>query len=147
VTDLDAAYLAGIIDGEGSISLIAPYRRSRGGRVEISVANTSEALIGWLIATGFKASILRKQRARVHHKQAFEWKVRGVAVRQLLLAVLPYLVSKRPQAELALQFLETLRLPGRGKANQLSAEVIDIRLRLIAEGRRLNQRGMAQEVI
>lgn len=89
------AYLAGIIDGEGTIYAI---RRRRS--VRVYVVNTDERLIRWL-EREFGGLVYRRE-PRHGWKAKFEWHVVSRDVSRILTLVLPYLVIKREQAELGL---------------------------------------------
>lgn len=102
------AYTAAIIDGEGSISLtVHTTRKTKTGRpatapkLVVQVANTSELLIDWLRQTwhaGTKTVSYRPKRP--NHKLAYSWRLRGATAAKILREVMPYLVVKKPQAEL-----------------------------------------------
>lgn len=100
------AYLAGIVDGEGTIGLYETGLQEagktiRGARREVSVANTDLALIAWLRST-FPESGIQTQppdlafgrKVSVHHVR---W-TRAGALRYLLLGMLPYLIVKKEKA-------------------------------------------------
>lgn len=95
------AYLAGIVDGEGSISLTKNNSSSKFRSVNLSVANTDEGLINFLLST-FGGNIIKRTTRKEHHRQAFVWQVRGDAAIRLLSLILPYLQTevKRDRAEL-----------------------------------------------
>jgi hypothetical protein len=139
MNDLQWAYLAGIIDGEGTIGIVAPYKGARGGRVELSVANTSPVLIEWLRATGY-GRVHPKQRAKAWHKDAWAWNVRGHQIEEVLSGVIPYLVIKAPHARLALQFLETVH-----STSRLPDNVIALRAQMQTKMRDLNQKGTREK--
>ena len=96
------AYLAGIIDGEGYIDL-----RFVNGTLmaRLEVSNTNEDLIDWLVEH-FGGSSYSYAGRSPRHKVAYRWVLQGKAVRDLLIAVLPYLVVKVEQAEIVIEFWE-----------------------------------------
>ena len=93
-------YLAGILDGEGTISM----RNARS--VRISIANTDETLMAWLSILGGHVSALKPFPNR---RQVYRWSIghREDCVRFLQI-VLPHLCIKRASAEEALRNLATL---------------------------------------
>lgn len=108
--DTEAAYLAGIIDGEGTVGLYQGFRKS--GRpykiVLVSVSNTDETLMAWLVSIGggFVARDKSKSR-KPHWKPSFTWAVQAhVDVLGLLKQTLPYLVIKKSRAEMIIDYLE-----------------------------------------
>lgn len=110
------AYIAGIIDGEGSI-MIARKRsaRSRGGwtyALTASVTNTSRPLIDWLHQTTGLGHIAPHFDARPENKSAWLWSLWSREAQSLIEQVLPFLLVKRQHAELGLRFQSTMRLNG-----------------------------------
>lgn len=105
------AYLAGIIDGEGSI---VPYNKSAAKRYwRIVVGNTSEDLIQWL-KSNFGGTVHDRRQswnswlgeAPPHQGQRHMWGWyigRQADVFAILSAVEPYLVIKRGRANVALE--------------------------------------------
>lgn len=136
VTSADIlAYAAGLIDGEGSISIRArPSRRSL--YVVISIANTDQRMTDWL-RTQFGGTVGRShQNPERGWRPQWTWQLLGGAVCQLLEAVQPWLIVKGEQARVALGF-EQLRTPGRVR---LSAANVAARHALKAEMGELNRR-------
>lgn len=110
------SYLAGLVDGEGCISIskqVNNYNnRGRADYVQygfrISIANTSLRLMKWLMHT-FGGVYYLKREATVKHSAAYEWRPKGRGNNEeLLLGILPYLVIKREQAKVGLVYV---RLP------------------------------------
>jgi len=98
------AYLAGIIDGEGTIDFIKnKTRRRREVAPRLKVVNTDFGLIKWLAELGGR--FYRYERKDRRHKPSYEWFISGVQnIQPLLQAILPYLVIKRRNAERVLEF-------------------------------------------
>jgi hypothetical protein len=103
LSDVERAYIAGIIDGEGCIS---PQFRHGRVHVKVEVRNTNLNLIKWLLSkTGLGHVYTAKNRA--NWKQTYSWEVfRFAEVRAILKVVQPFLIVKRKQAELTLKILE-----------------------------------------
>ncbi len=103
------AYTAGIIDGEGCITLAnyaGVYKGQRSKsvkyRIYVMVTNTNISLIDFLkINFGGSVSVLAP---RGKCKPAWNWHISSKKAAELLLALRPYLLLKIPQAELALAF-------------------------------------------
>lgn len=113
-------YLAGLIDGEGCLSAwkywnanrtdCAPYSQYS---CRVSITNTSLVLMKWLIQH-FGGGFLCKREATDKHKASYEWRPKGQTnVKRLLLAIAPYLVIKKKQASLLLEFIELGHNPSR----------------------------------
>ena len=110
----ELAYLAGIIDGEGTIHMAVARDRSRDSRhtwrVMLSIANTDEALMKWIQARFGGKYYLREPRQNSAHKRVFRWVRARWDSLGILTAVLPYLVVKRRQANIALTFYQRLEV-------------------------------------
>jgi len=140
--EADLAYLAGIIDGEGSI-----YMRIVNNTVSprLQVVNTDERLIDWLQSRygGKRYVVTRMQRET--HKPLHHWHLGAIASVPLLKMVLPYLVLKREQAELAITAWEgrqpTPTTHRRYGTARLDPAILDQRKEWVAEMRTLNKKG------
>lgn len=90
----DLAYLAGIIDGEGSFTM-EPRRRPNGLRAripEITVASVDKELIDWLHdRCGGSVSCSKATNRKPMHR----WVLRGSMCQEVTTAVKPYLVIER----------------------------------------------------
>lgn len=121
IPDTQAAYLAGLIDGEGYIGIsIARGNKaaqgSRGGeshRLCVTVRMTDRAPLeiaaSW---TGLGKVNVKKQQSE-RHRVPYEWIVWSRQAASVLLAIRPYLIVKAPQADLGIEFQRMMRLPGR----------------------------------
>lgn len=105
VKELDAntaAYIAGIIDGEGSISLTRRHRNEN-RQLEISVANTDFALLEFLVAQIGAGRISRKRRTKPHHRPSGVFTISNRQALALLSQIEPFLrTSKARRARLVL---------------------------------------------
>lgn len=95
----DLAYLAGIIDGEGTITLTKNNRSDAFRRIDVSVANTDRALIDWLKAE-FGGKVRTRASRKSHWKTGYEWRVGADQALRLLKRIRRYLRIKRPRADL-----------------------------------------------
>ena len=101
LSERDRAYLAGIIDGEGCITL---SRRPPKGpnkpiyALYVSIVNTSPALEAWLRSRLPDIAIYRREQ-RQHWKPIYHWVLSGSRrVMVFLREIAPYLIIKREQA-------------------------------------------------
>jgi hypothetical protein len=116
------AYLAGIIDGEGCLS-IGAGRRQKWGVVNynsiMSVANTDIRLIKWL-HSNFGGNFFNGKQQRPTIKKHYIWRVlRHKDIELLLLAILPYLIIKREQAIILLELVRMSRDENPAKRKEL----------------------------
>lgn len=145
------AYLAGIIDGEGSIYIGnfssnpktgAPYFQTN-----IQVTNTEKRLIDWLFASfgGLISKRTPRQTPKNSTKQAWTWTASGERVTHLCELILPYLTIKTRQAEIMLEMRKTYTNERHAKkGNQglipLDPELISLRQSFMDEMRSLHCR-------
>ncbi len=91
----DIAYLAGIVDGEGSVTLLGEFGRSL--TLMLVVGQANYALISWLRDT-FGGNISEEKLRGLSRKQFWRWYIRGDCAAAILSQIAPYLKVK---AELA----------------------------------------------
>ncbi len=138
VTDTKLAYAAGIIDGEGSIG--AYTRGSKQGRgslcLQLTVANTDIRMLVFLSELwGGKVSTLNRKHMK---RQLYEWSRVGRECGCVLQDVLPYLIVKKEQAELAVEFANSIQFGcGKGRSYILSDETIERRHEIALELKQL----------
>ena len=106
------AYLAGIIDGEGCISI----RKCKQGKYiyfkpMIEVSMTHRPTIEFVAKT-FGNSVWYEVRAIYRHKKIYKWRATGTNVIPILKNILPYLITKREQAIVALEMANLLSKKG-----------------------------------
>jgi hypothetical protein len=131
------AWAAGIIDGEGCIT-ISRQRPGTGGRVNPSHRLYLKVTMGHqptveLLRQIFRVGSVHLQRGG-RWNDAHTWLVAARQAGDVLLAVRPYLFTKAVEADLALQFLDLPRSPrgGRGGNQPLPPELLAERERLFA---------------
>ena len=145
----DDAYLAGILDGEGCVMISRKKsKRSRGGyafALVVTVTNTCRPLLDHLCAvTGF-GNIAPHSDSRPNMKQAWIWSLWSNQAKSVLCRVLPFLVVKKLQAELAIKFAATIR-SGIGSKG-LTKEELTERAQMYRTMRLLNRRGPNKDPI
>jgi hypothetical protein len=109
----NAAYLAGFMDGEGSFSIVKTYqikKRVDGSKVKgiryhlhVKITNTNKQVLDWIVEH-FGGQLSNK-------KQVCDWKPKwdltitgNGKMESFILAILPYLIVKKQQAQVALDF-------------------------------------------
>lgn len=108
----DIAYLAGIIDGEGSILLrgiskIPSRTIIEYPRPEITISSTDKELLDW-VKDMFGGTISSKKIYKDHHKQSFAWRITNKKAVRLMELCLPYMKIKRKK-ERALVLIDLSR--------------------------------------
>lgn len=104
MTDTNLAYLAGIIDGEGSIEL--RMQRSNSLDLIVHVFNSDRPLFDWIEERfgGKTYDIHKRQRVeRPQWANVYNWNIGGETAVALLNRLLPFMVVKRAQAMLAVE--------------------------------------------
>jgi hypothetical protein len=102
---LTHAYVAGVMDGEGCIS--AAFTPDNKPMLRIRMGNNYRPLVQMFL--DLYGGWFHTQEAHDNTKEFYTWELTGKEKREsFLLQVLPYLITKRPQAKLA---LELVRLP------------------------------------
>jgi hypothetical protein len=134
------AYLAGIIDGEGSIT-IGCYAFSKKTGVphfhtKIEVTSTDKVLIDWLADNfgGGKSTYTDKQMANNCKRRPFRWTIHSDRVKHLCECTLPYLIIKKEQAQIMIDMRNTFEKTRMRKGDQgtqpIEKEVLDLRYEL-----------------
>lgn len=142
-TKAELAYLAGIVDGEGSFSL-APTRKSSHIYVcRLSVGNTNPLIIAWL-RRYFGGNVASEHRQNPKHKPVWRWTASGSELTRITEAVLPFLVGKVEQARIILAYRQTLApaITGRRNVDCLTPEIKQARASFHAQLATLNRRGI-----
>lgn len=146
------AWLAGIIDGEGSIVITRPRQsQQRGGtlyyRLQLRVAMTDKATITYIHELTEKCGFMGKHTPKnPKHRPDYKWSVQGEKLASILRRCLPFLHTKKYQALLAIEFTDMQKLEGKGGRGKVLTPVRiarreEIRQRL----KELNKRGRSQQ--
>lgn len=105
---IDAAYIAGLIDGEGSIGLFVSRSASRPNAAvlaRLKIGMCDEALIRWLRATTQSGTVTTWKQKQTGWKQVWVATWNGYAAADLIQHVKPYLRLKRGQADILCQWI------------------------------------------
>ena len=100
---VDAAYMAGLIDGEGTVTLSRRHRNDQ-RQLVVSIANTERRLLEWALDTVGAGKITGKRISSPVHSPSFTYSVANRQALQLLEHIAPYLRSyKAKRTRLILQ--------------------------------------------
>ena len=119
-TIAEIAYLAGIIDGEGSIYIgnfsSNPKTGAKYYQTNMEVTNTSKELIDFLIHTfgGLVNQYTEKQSPKNGRKTYWRWIATGERLTHLCELILPYLTAKIRQCEIMIEMRSTYKGKGKG---------------------------------
>ena len=144
-TPLELAYMAGIMDGEGTVTMhvhgAGGGKSLRVGRVTlvVHVSNTSMALMRW-IAERWPCAIqkLPARENEPNKKVAYRWQLNANNALHFLDELYPYLIIKRPQVKLAIRFQRYLQYKGKTRSDRATK----LQHRFALDVKRLNHRGL-----
>ena len=133
------AYTAGLVDGEGTITIVyhKPDKKRKIAAcygVHISIANTDVRAF-LKIQEVFGGSIYTVVDRR-GYRTVYSWDLSRKNTKKFLTAIMPYLVIKKAQAELVMKFLKAF--PKRARGQKLPDDVVDDRRAYYEEMRKLN---------
>lgn len=156
LSETDKAWMAGFLDGDGSIYIGRQVRKNRPSpayRVYVLVSNTNREVIEFFRdAYGGRLYNVHERRKDKRGKKwadAWDWNCPQAQAHKILEDVLPYLKLKRPRAEVCLEFLRNKKAFARkrregqqGGSAPLSEDEIAFRERLYWQSRELNSKGV-----
>jgi len=103
LTAIDAAYIAGLIDGEGTVTLTRKHKNEN-RQLCVSISSTEIGLLDFVLAVTGVGKITNKQASKSHHAHSYAYAVYNRQALALLEIILPYLKSyKRERAALILK--------------------------------------------
>ena len=159
VQSVSPAYTAGFFDGEGSVYISVVHKTTRPAseirkkdrkpRTRLSHGISHYAWLDRVCIGNTCLHILEcfhlrwggniaRSPARPNHKQMFQWSLSCRTAEMFIRDIFPFLVVKKPQAEIYLAFRETVGSPG---AFRITDAILDKRIALIDTLRMLNLRG------
>ena len=93
ISDAEAAYAAGIFDGEGSLTLTRVHV-ARWPSPQVAVASNDREVLEWL-RSRFGGSVASKAPRAATHSISFDWKLTDRRALKFLQVVRPFLVIQR----------------------------------------------------
>ena len=134
--DTDIAWVAGIIDGEGSVSGTWINKEHTRWKPVIAVDNTDLPIIETLVSL-FGGSVVKKKKVIEHHRQCYTWRVHGTdQIISFLETILPYMrvESKRERAQLLINEYRNLTPRNGYYTDKMRADKLDFIGRYYALG-------------
>lgn len=143
-TEKQLAYMAGIVDGEGTIVLVSCYSVSKGKKreryaIRIQVYNNDPSLMVWL-TENFGGSFSSVKR-RGNRATSYQWGISHAKAAILARELIPYLVIKSRQAQILVNFSSTMRRTGRKGTPE---NILQMRRSMWSEMHTLNCRGVSR---
>ncbi|MCK5608870.1 hypothetical protein KAR91_43760 [Candidatus Pacearchaeota archaeon] len=133
----DYRYLAGIIDGEGCISINLYNKQASKYNLRVRVDNTSKELIFW-IAENFGGKVRFQKSYHRNYRDIWRWEINYKNLEKLIKKILPYLIIKKEQAKLALKYRKTVNYRGK---RCVPEKILEQRKELYLLMKQLNKRG------
>ena len=102
----DLAYCAGLFDGEGCIHISKQYLKKQPPayyNLRVTITNTNQYVLEWFHFS-FSGN-LYLQKPKENRQRAWRWQIADRQAEEFLRAILPYLIIKKAEAELALKFM------------------------------------------
>lgn len=149
LSDVDRAYAAGLVDGEGSIRIT--QRGAQGGKafrtgqytLMVEMTNTSLPMIEWMTEKfGGSVSYYKADQA-FNKRERWHWRVAANKALYVLDAIWPYLITKRQQAKFGRRFQRYAQYAGRAKTDKIQ----QLHHRFYTELKRLNVRGYRAQML
>lgn len=128
-------YLAGIIDGEGCITIGRGIKKDTiNYNAILMVTNTDKNVIQWL-KDNFGGNFYDSKPNNIVSKPSYRWRLlKKSDLELLLLSIIPYLIIKKQQAKILLEFVRLSRNDDVQKRQELYSKI-----------RALNKRGISVE--
>ena len=102
LSESDTAYLAGLIDGEGTIALSRLHARDN-RQLVVTISSTERVLVDWALRTIKAGKITSKKIAKSHHAPGLTYVITNRQALALLEQITPFLKSyKAHRARLVL---------------------------------------------
>lgn len=138
MNELDLAYAAGLIDGEGTI-----YVGKSSGRhqLHVGVHMTTFGIPSWFKVM-FGGSLSKHKGYKEHASDTYRWGVSDRKALAFLQVVLPYLKLKVPQANLGIQFQSAKKWGGEPRWRPVTPEEYQRREQIRFQMKALNKRGV-----
>ena len=118
-------YMAGFFDGEGCIH-ISKRQRGQSHRLQVTINQVSILPLGPFIAT-FGGKLYTLKKSHIYKNGRFQWGLYGRNAIPLLEKLLPHLLLKKAQAEIALDFLSHV---SDGKASEVESFELEMQARI-----------------
>ena len=134
---LDLAYMAGLFDGEGYISIRYQMQRRKYDTYSLMVGiNMVDKEAIELFMDSFGGVMKLRESKNENWRPQYRWRIESSSAYELLKTLSPFMILKKEKAELAILFQESKKT-----YNYRSREEKDSEKRLFLDMRVLNRRG------
>lgn len=133
--ELNFAYLAGYIDGDGCFYIDTVKAKTGAPRLHyrtiLKFASVDVGIMQWLqdfLGIHYWGKVVPKSRKHLNYRKVWEANLTGAALDALLPKILPYLRIKKRHCEIMLKMRSTYRKPDKGiVCSRPTKELISIR--------------------
>lgn len=132
--EVKKAYIAGIIDGEGTVTLTKQHKNETETPC-VTVANNDLDLLKW-IKSKVGGVIVNKKKRMFHHRNSYAWQIKQNRAISFLNEVKQYLIIKKQHADLITSRYKIVT----HRAGKYSQQMLEKKKELVAEIRELNRR-------
>ncbi len=135
MTETQKAYLAGIIDGEGTVTLTRCHKNQTPSP-QLSVSNTDLELLEYIQNLVGCGQIQAKKKSEPHHRQSWHWQTHSVRDNLYILEqIYPFLRVKKLQAGLILRHYRDVT----SRNGRYTSELLEKKRRLVETVQNLNR--------
>jgi hypothetical protein len=113
LTPEQAAYIAGFVDADGSFIIHGRYDGTDSLSFRVQAGGTKPAVFEWFKEITGIGTISKARRSTGNPKwrDYYDWHLNGDAAVSITEQLIPYLILKKAQAELGVDFQKRLRIP------------------------------------
>lgn len=123
--ETEISYIAGLIDGEGTITLSRNHPGEFRSPV-LSMSNTSQELLD-VMTNAFGGSISIQRKTKQHHTQAWNWRVTGRKAIDAIRIILPYL--RHPEKKRRAKLIRDTYLSVTSRNGKYSSQLLSAKLK------------------
>ncbi|MBI5299698.1 MAG: LAGLIDADG family homing endonuclease [Deltaproteobacteria bacterium] len=131
----EKAYIAGIVDGEGTVTLSRKHKNETPSP-RVSISNCNLNLLRWIQKKVGRGIIQKKRRVKKHHSNAYKLRILSNSAIWFLNEIKNFLRLKKPQAMLIIKKYKSVTLRN-GRYNPV---LLEKKMKLVKTMRKLNQR-------
>lgn len=123
----ELAYIAGFFDGEGSVGINLTKVHGQSYAMAVCISQVDPRPLLFISSFfGGEVRISYSKDYRLGKRKLFYWRLYSKNAKRFLIAILPYLINKKNEAEIAIEF-QNLRKSNGGRGNKADPELVCIK--------------------